>query len=256
MNILKILLLCIFCKNLCGFRIHSIITSNTQLYMKKKEKTFTSNLYIPKTEKQKKYAKYLDNINSKIVVSLGPAGTGKTLFACQKAITQLKKDEINKIIITRPAVTVEEEIGFLPGNIIKKMDPWTKPIFDIFLEYFTKNEIDLMLSNGKIEICPLAFMRGRTFKNTFIIADEMQNSSPNQMKMLTTRLGSNSRLVITGDLKQSDIKTDNGLNNFIVKLNNYQLNNNVTSLIKLVEFNSEDIERSEVVQKVIEIYDY
>jgi phosphate starvation-inducible protein PhoH len=124
------------------------------------------------------------------------------------------------------------------------------------LEYFTKNEIDLMLSNGKIEICPLAFMRGRTFKNTFIIADEMQNSSPNQMKMLTTRLGSNSRLVITGDLKQSDIKTENGLNNFIVKLNNYQLNNNVTSLIKLVEFNSEDIERSEVVQKVIEIYDY
>ena len=135
MNILKILILCIFCKNLCGFHIQSIIKENTKLYMKKKEKVFTSNLYIPKTEKQKKYTKYLDNINTKIVLSLGPAGTGKTLFACQKAITQLKKDEINKIIITRPAVTVEEEIGFLPGNIIKKMDPWTKPIFDIFLEY-------------------------------------------------------------------------------------------------------------------------
>ena len=227
----------------------------TNLYMKRKTQG-NANLYIPRTEKQKDYVKYLDDNNSKVIVSLGPAGTGKTLFACQKAINQLKTEEINKIIITRPVVTVEEEIGFLPGNIIKKMDPWTKPLFDIFLEYFSKTELDIMLMNNKIEICPLAFMRGRTFKNAFIIADEMQNSSPNQMKMLTTRLGDNSRLVITGDLKQSDIKTDNGLNDFISRLNKYQYENNSTTLIKLVEFNNIDIERSEIVKKIIEIYDF
>ena len=227
----------------------------TNLYMKRKTQG-NANLYIPRTEKQKDYVKYLDDNNSKVIVSLGPAGTGKTLFACQKAINQLKTEEINKIIITRPVVTVEEEIGFLPGNIIKKMDPWTKPLFDIFLEYFSKTELDIMLMNNKIEICPLAFMRGRTFKNAFIIADEMQNSSPNQMKMLTTRLGDNSRLVITGDLKQSDIKTDNGLNDFILRLNKYQYENNSTTLIKLVEFNNIDIERSEIVKKIIEIYDF
>lgn len=225
------------------------------LYMKRKIQS-TANLYIPRTEKQIEYVKYLDDNNSKVIVSLGPAGTGKTLFACQKAINQLKTEEINKIIITRPVVTVEEEIGFLPGNIIKKMDPWTKPLFDIFLEYFSKTELDMMLMNNKIEICPLAFMRGRTFKNAFIIADEMQNSSPNQMKMLTTRLGDNSRLVITGDLNQSDIKTDNGLNDFILRLNKYQYENNSTNLIKMVEFDNIDIERSEIVKKIIEIYDF
>jgi phosphate starvation-inducible PhoH-like protein len=214
------------------------------------------NLYIPRTEKQIEYVKFLDDNNSKIIVSLGPAGTGKTLFACQKAINQLKTEEIQKIIITRPVVTVEEEIGFLPGNIIKKMDPWTKPLFDIFLEYFSKTELDIMLMNNKIEICPLAFMRGRTFKNAFIIADEMQNSSPNQMKMLTTRLGLNCRLVITGDLNQSDIKTENGLADFMIRLNKYKYDNNSTSLINIVEFKNVDIERSEIVKKIIEIYDY
>jgi phosphate starvation-inducible PhoH-like protein len=196
---------------------------------------------------------YLNDESNKIIISTGPAGTGKTLFACQKAITQLKSQEIDKIILTRPVVTVEEEIGFLPGNIIKKMDPWTKPIFDIFLEYCSKTELDLMLHNGKIEICPLAFMRGRTFKSSFIIADEMQNSSPNQMKMLVTRLGKNSRMVITGDLQQTDIQKENGLYDFITRLEKH---NNSSSMIKLVKLENEDIERSEVVKKVIEIYNY
>jgi len=227
----------------------------TNLNMKRKSQSIP-NLYIPRTEKQIEYVKYLNDMNNKIIVSLGPAGTGKTLFACQKAINQLKTEEIQKIIITRPVVTVEEEIGFLPGNIIKKMDPWTKPLFDIFLEYFSKTELDIMLMNNKIEICPLAFMRGRTFKNAFIIADEMQNSSPNQMKMLTTRLGDNSKLVITGDLHQSDIKTENGLADFMIKYNKYKYENNSTSLINIVEFKNIDIERSDIVKKIIEIYDY
>ena len=222
-----------------------------QLFMKKSKGSF-SYLYQPKTVNQGAYFNYLNDESNKIIISTGPAGCGKTLFACQKAITQMKTQEIDKIIITRPMVTVEEEIGFLPGNIIKKMDPWTKPIFDIFLEFYSKTELDLMLYNGKIEICPLAFMRGRTFKNAFIIADEMQNSSPNQMKMLVTRLGVNSRMVITGDLNQTDFVKENGLHDFISRFENY----NNTRLIKLVRLENEDIERSEIVKNVIEIYDY
>ena len=221
----------------------------------KKQKNSNPNpnyLYTPKSVNQKKYLNFLDDESNKIIISTGPAGTGKTLFACQKAITQMKREDINKIILTRPAVTVEEDIGFLPGNIVKKMEPWTKPIFDIFLEYYSKTELDSMINNGKIEICPLAFMRGRTFKHSFIIADEMQNSSPNQMKMLATRLGTNTRMVITGDLNQSDIKKENGLHDFISKFEEY----NDTELIKFIKLESDDIERSEIVKKVIDIYDY
>jgi len=219
----------------------------------KKTKHSISPLYFPKTTNQEEYVKFLNMDDTKIIVSTGPAGCGKTLFACQKAITQLKSEEIHKIIITRPVVSVDEEIGFLPGNIIKKMDPWTKPIFDIFLEYCSKTELDIMLLNGKIEICPLAFMRGRTFKRTFIIADEMQNSSPNQMKMLTTRIGDHSRMVITGDLQQTDISKENGLNEFVNKLIQF---NETSDIIKLIRLDSGDIERSDVVRKILEIYEY
>lgn len=272
-------------KNISGFytRVGHLRHASSILNMKKTKNTFVPK-NVPRTTSQHTYVKYLDDERSKIIIPIGPAGTGKTMFACQKAITQLNNQEIDKIIITRPAVTVEEEIGFLPGNIVKKMDPWTKPIFDIFLEHFSRAELDLMLYNNKIEICPLAFMRGRTFKNAFIIADEMQNSSPNQMKMLVTRLGDNSRMVITGDLQQSDIKGENGLNDFVSKFEKYQsnekkhihtqitnvsvnandtivLNRTVTfhykpELIKLVYFENKDIERSDVVKQVIEIYDY
>lgn len=221
------------------------------LYMKK-TKQMSANLYTPKSDNQIKYVEYLNDNSNKIIISIGPAGTGKTLFSCQKAINQLKNEEINRIIITRPLVTVEEELGFLPGNIVSKMDPWTKPIFDIFMEYYSKQDINLMVKNGIIEICPLAFMRGRTFKNSFVLADEMQNSSPSQMKMLLTRIGSNSRLVITGDLNQTDIKGDNGLNDFVTKTMAF----NNTNLIKIIQFENIDIERSEIVQKVIEIYNY
>jgi phosphate starvation-inducible PhoH-like protein len=223
--------------------------------MKKTREPFQSKLYKPKSMNQNKYVTALDNETNKIIVANGPAGTGKTLFACQKAITLFKGDIINKIIVTRPVVTVEEEIGFLPGNLIKKMDPWTKPLFDIFLEHFTKSEFDLLLNNNKIEICPLAFMRGRTFKNAFIIADEMQNSSPNQMKMLVTRLGDNSRIAITGDLNQSDIKTENGLNDIINKINKFNLHNTSAKGLSIIDFTSSDIERSEIVKTIIDIYD-
>jgi len=255
MHLYKWIILLPLLNNASGFYINKTLVRSIHLYSKK-SKTGFSVLYQPKTAAQKKYVKSLDDESAKIVVSLGPAGTGKTMFACQKAIMLLRSEDINKIIITRPVVTVEEEIGFLPGNIVKKMDPWTKPIFDIFLEYFNKAELDLMLNNNKIEICPLAFMRGRTFKNAFIIADEMQNSSPNQMKMLTTRLGDNSRMAITGDLQQTDLKAENGLHDFVSKFEMFQSRKNKTQLIQFVRFQNEDVERSEIVKKVIEIYDY
>jgi len=179
-----------------------------------------SNFYKPKSSNQERYVKYLNDENTKILFAIGPAGTGKTMLACNQAIKELKSGKINKIILTRPIVPVEEEeLGFLPGNINKKMDPWTRPIFDIFNEFYQKKDIEGMLNNNIIEISPLAFMRGRTFKNAYIIADEMQNSSPNQMLMLTTRIGEGSKMVITGDIKQTDRSMESGLSDFINKYN-------------------------------------
>lgn len=255
--ILTSLFVIISFQNILGYfsNIHHY-NVNVCLLMKKSREPFQSKSYKPKSINQDKYVTALDNDTNKIIIANGPAGTGKTLFACQKAIALYKSDSINKIVVTRPVVTVEEEIGFLPGNLVKKMDPWTKPLFDIFLEHFTKTEFDLLLNNNKIEICPLAFMRGRTFKNAFIIADEMQNSSPNQMKMLVTRLGENSRIVITGDLNQSDIQTENGLNDIMKKINYFYLHNNASAKgINIVEFTNADIERSEIVKTIINIYD-
>jgi len=211
----------------------------------------TKNIYNPKTENQKKYIELLNNNSEFVITVIGPAGTGKTFLACLTAINKLKENKIDKIIITRPVISVEEDIGFLPGNIEKKMEPWTKPIFDVFLEFYTKLEINNMLSTGKIEISPLGFMRGRTFTNSFIIADEMQNSTPNQMLMLLTRLGINSKAVINGDLYQSDRIKNNGL----LDLHNKLVNSNKNKLFHLIEFNNNDIQRSEIVKNILELYD-
>ena len=163
--------------------------------------------------------------------------------------------ETNKIVITRPLVTVEEELGYLPGNLIKKMDPWTKPIFDVFLEQIDKSTLEKMIIDNTIEICPLAYMRGRTFKNSYIIADEMQNSSPSQMQMLTTRLGKDSKLVINGDINQSDRSQDNGLSDLIKKVENYFIENNrEMRMVKVIDLTREDVFRSSVVKQVLKIY--
>jgi phosphate starvation-inducible PhoH-like protein len=203
----------------------------------------------PRTPNQISYVNALSS--NTLVFCLGSAGTGKTLFACNEAMKQLQKGDIDKIIITRPIVAVEDEqLGFLPGNINKKMDPWTRPIFDIFSEYCSMNEITKMVKDGIIEISPLAYMRGRTFKNAFIIADEMQNSSPNQMLMLTTRLGEGSKMVVTGDLKQSDRSLNNGLSDFLEKFNGYSKN----CSISVIRMTGDDVERSEIVKTILDIY--
>jgi len=218
--------------------------------------------YKPKSANQESYVKGLQDTDTKILFVVGPAGTGKTALACNQAIKELRNGNVNKIVITRPIVPVEEEeIGFLPGTIQKKMDPWTRPIFDIFYEFYAKKDVETMLYNNVIEISPLAFMRGRTFKNAFIIADEMQNSSPNQMLMLTTRIGEGSKMVITGDLKQSDRNVESGLSDFIERFKKYTgfltksgKESNVG--IKIVELGVNDIERSKVIKKLLEIYDF
>lgn len=227
---------------------HKTVT-NKYLLMKNKE----INFYTPKTENQKKYDSILAEDNDYILSVIGPPGTGKTLLACVKAIQKLKENKIDKIIITRPIVSVEEEnIGFLPGNLEKKMDPWTRPIYDVFLDFYSKAEINNMIINNKIEISPLGYMRGRTFKNSFILADEMQNSTPNQMLMLLTRIGINSKIVITGDLKQSDISNDNGLKDLTSRLKN---KNNKPDNFHLIEMDNSDIQRSNIVVNILKLYD-
>jgi phosphate starvation-inducible PhoH-like protein len=211
-----------------------------------------SPVYNPRGVNQEQYVKWLDDSDVSILLGVGPAGTGKTLFACNAAVKALKSGDVNKIIMTRPVVPVEEDIGFLPGDLITKMNPWTRPIFDILTEFYLQKDIDAMLQSGVIEISPLAFMRGRTFKRAFILADEMQNSSPNQMLMLTTRLGEGSKMVITGDLKQSDRSVDNGLAELMRKLKVY----GDCDSIKMVEMETSDVERSATVSKILDIYSF
>jgi phosphate starvation-inducible PhoH-like protein len=256
MNVPRILnLILIIFLNIPLFSTHKYI-KKLDLTMKKEKKIKDTFMYTPKSLNQANYMESLVNDKLDLIIAVGPAGTGKTLFACLNAVNHLKNGTIKKLIITRPVVTVEEDIGFLPGNINKKMDPWTKPLFDLFLEFFTKSELDAFINNNIIEISPLAFMRGRTFKNAFIIADEMQNSSPNQMKMLTTRIGTNSKMVITGDLKQTDIHGKNGLDDLIEKINNYnKKTNNSLNCIKVISLEKEDIERSDIVKNIIKIYE-
>lgn len=205
---------------------------------------------LPKNIKQEDYIELLENEKLNIVFSIGPAGTGKTMLAVLSAIKSFKNGDCEKIVITRPAVSVDEQHGFLPGDLKEKMAPWTRPVFDVIEEYYSPSEITSMLEENIIEVAPLAFMRGRTFKNSYIIFDEAQNSTPNQMKMMLTRLGENSKIVVTGDLAQHDrTYEENGLKDFLNKLK-YSKSNR----IGFVEFESKDVERHPAVREVLYIY--
>lgn len=207
---------------------------------------------LPKTLNQETYINSLTDPDKHIVFATGPAGSGKTLLAMLAAIRALKSGEVTKIILTRPAVGVDDERhGFLPGDLNSKMEPWTRPLFDVLSEYYEKREITQMLDEQIIEIAPLAFMRGRNLKNAFIVADEMQNATVNQMKMVLTRVSEGSKLVITGDLNQRDRKfeQDNGLLDFLSRLS---LNGSLA--ISHVNFAAKDIQRHPVVTEVLKLY--
>ena len=204
----------------------------------------------PRNANQREYLNKLQNEQTSIVLAIGPAGTGKTMLAVQAAVKKFKEGSVDKIIVTRPAVSVDEDLGFLPGTLEEKMAPWTRPIFDVLRDYFEARQITGMIEEGIIEIAPLAYMRGRTFKDAIIIADEMQNATPNQMKMLLTRLGENSEMVVTGDLAQADRLKDNGLLDFIGHLENRGTNKH----LDVVRFEQGDIERHDAVKEVLQVY--
>jgi phosphate starvation-inducible PhoH-like protein len=206
-------------------------------------------IILPKNLTQEDYLALIDNPQKDIIFATGPAGTGKTMIAVLAAIRALKSGICKKIVVTRPAVSVDEQHGFLPGTLVEKMAPWTRPIFDVFEEYYSPKEIEAMIAENIVEIAPLAYMRGRTFKDAWILADEMQNATPNQMKMLLTRLGNNSRIIVTGDITQHDRGFEaNGLKDFIARLSDRN------TCIGAVEFSKQDVERHPAVKEVLEIY--
>jgi phosphate starvation-inducible PhoH-like protein len=211
---------------------------------------FDNKFTKPKNLHQEEYVSILRSREKKIVVATGPAGTGKTLFATEFAIKNYLSGNCEKLIFTRPSVSVDEDLGYLPGTLEEKMAPWIRPIYDILYNFIPPKEIEQMMEEKIIEIAPLGFMRGRTFKNSWIVADEMQNSTISQMKMLLTRLGENSRLVITGDLEQFDRNNElNGLDDFLTKFKGKR-----SSSITSYEFQRSDIQREDVVREVLDIY--
>jgi phosphate starvation-inducible protein PhoH len=204
----------------------------------------------PKNTSQEKLTMYLNDPTKKIVIATGPAGTGKTLFATEYGVRNFLLGTYEKLIFTRPSVSVDEDLGYLPGTIEEKMAPWVRPIYDILYQFMSPKEVTNLIEEKIIEVSPLGFMRGRTFKNCWIVADEMQNSTVSQMKMLLTRLGENSRLVITGDLEQYDRMHEiNGLEDFLSKFRGRR-----SSSISSFEFSRSDIQREEVVKEILDIY--
>lgn len=207
---------------------------------------------IPKSLNQESYIISLLDPSVDISISYGPAGSGKSYLAMLAAIKAFKDGQCERIVLTRPAVGVDDEKhGFLPGTLEEKMSPWVKPLFDILRDYYPLPEITKMMANETIELCPLTFMRGRTFRDCWVVADEMQGTSSNQMKMLLTRIGENSKLVITGDLEQTDRKfqTSNGLKDLIDKVERFP-----NSRITLTEFGQSDVQRHHLINHILNMY--
>ena len=202
---------------------------------------------IARSEKQSEYIKALKE--NDIVMSLGPAGTGKSFLAVSVAVTLLMEKKIDRVILSRPAVEAGEKLGFLPGDLKEKVDPYLRPLYDALYELFGADKIDKKIETGEIEIAPLAFMRGRTLKNCFAILDEAQNATETQIKMFLTRIGENSKLVVNGDPSQVDLinKRDSGL----IKSRNILKD---LEEIKVIEFDHNDVVRHPLVSKIIKAY--
>ncbi|MDC0385174.1 PhoH family protein [Pelagibacteraceae bacterium] len=202
---------------------------------------------IARSKKQSEYIKALKE--NDIIMSLGPAGTGKSFLAVSVAVTLLMEKKIDRVILSRPAVEAGEKLGFLPGDMKEKVDPYLRPLYDALYELFGADKIDKKIQTGEIEIAPLAFMRGRTLKNCFAILDEAQNATETQIKMFLTRIGENSKLVVNGDPSQVDLinKKDSGL------IKSRDILKNIEE-IKVIEFDHNDVVRHPLVSKIIKAY--
>jgi phosphate starvation-inducible PhoH-like protein len=206
---------------------------------------------VPRTRNQERLVRALLAEDQHIVVTAGPAGTGKTYLAMLAAVRAFRAGEVDRIVLTRPAVSVEnEQHGFLPGDLNQKMDPWVRPLTDILREYYRQPDIQAMIEEQKIEIAPLAFMRGRTLKNAYIVADEMQNATPSQCKMLMTRIGAGSKIVITGDVEQADRnRGNNGLMDLCQRLQEGGVKG-----IAVCHLDNRDIQRHKIIDSVLDLY--
>ena len=204
---------------------------------------------IARSQKQSDYIKALRE--NDIVIALGPAGTGKSFLAVSVAITMLMEKKVERVILSRPAVEAGEKLGFLPGDMKDKVDPYLRPLYDALYELFGYEKIDKKIETGEIEIAPLAFMRGRTLSNAYIILDEAQNTSKMQMKMFLTRLGFNSRMVVTGDITQIDLPNNitSGLSEAL-KVTNF-----IKEKVSQIYFNDKDVVRHPLVQKIVNSYE-
>jgi phosphate starvation-inducible PhoH-like protein len=202
----------------------------------------------PKTVNQKRY---IDSIRSNTVTfGVGPAGTGKTFLAVAMAAAALSRHEVNRIILTRPAVEAGERLGFLPGDLMAKVDPYLRPLFDALHDMLDPEKVSQHLERGVIEIAPLAFMRGRTLNDSFVILDEAQNTTPEQMKMFLTRLGFGSRMVVTGDITQVDLPREQQSGLIVVGDVLEEIEG-----IDFVRFGGQDVVRHKLVQRIVEAYD-
>ena len=203
---------------------------------------------VAKTKGQKAYVDLLQA--NEVVFGLGPAGTGKTYVAVAKAVESLKKREVERIILSRPAVEAGERLGFLPGDMKEKVDPYLRPLYDALYDMMPADKVDRMLTSGEIEIAPLAFMRGRTLSESYVIIDEAQNTTPVQMKMVLTRLGQNSRMVITGDLSQIDLPhgQPSGLADAVGLLEN-------VAGVGIIHLSGDDVVRHPVVARILRAYE-
>ena len=206
---------------------------------------------VPRTRNQERLVLALQDASQHIVVTAGPAGTGKTYLCVLAAVQAFRNGECKKIVLTRPAVEVEEEKhGFLPGDLNQKMMPWCIPLLDVLKEYYRPQDVATMIEDGVIEIAPLAFMRGRSLKDAWIIADEAQNMTPKQMVMLLTRIGENSKILVTGDVEQTDrVKGNNGLADLCERLKEEGVKG-----IAVCNLDDRDIQRHRIISSVLMLY--